>query len=297
MVVILNPHSGMKREGAPKERVEAALRAAGLEAEIVPLEGGLQVGNAIAQRVREGCGAVVAAGGDGTVSAVGAALAGTDTPMGVLPTGTLNHFARDLGIPVELEEAAGVIARGETARVDVAEVNGRVFLNNSSLGLYPTVVGTREKLMKRGWPKMAALCIAAGIALWRFPNTTVRVSTGDAGRVVRTPLVFVGNNAYEFAGWEAGTRARLTDGLLQLCTITEPSRSALFRSLVLTSLGKAATDLHTAESGRATITTFRRLVKVALDGEVARMRSPLIYTIRPAALTVFASGRNARESG
>jgi YegS/Rv2252/BmrU family lipid kinase len=290
VVVILNPHSGLRREGAPRDLVEAALRAVGLEPEIIPLEGGMDAAKIIGERVQAGCGTVVAAGGDGTINTVGSALAGTETALGVLPTGTLNHFARDLGIPLELEQAARVIAKGQTTRVDVAEVNGRVFLNNSSLGLYPTLVREREKLMKRGIPKTLALCAAASIALWRFPNTAVRVTAGDTGVLVRTPLVFVGNNEYEFAGLEAGTRARLNGGILQLCTVAQPTRSALFLAMLLTSLGRAAADLHRVDTQRAKITTFRKHVKVALDGEVIRMTSPLVYVIRPGALKVIVEG-------
>src|SRR4051794_24863581 len=84
--------------------------------------------------------AVVVAGGDGSVRAVASVIAGTDLPMGVLPLGTLNHFARDLGIPLDLQGATAVIARGITRPVDVGEVNGRVFVNNSSIGIYPLMV-------------------------------------------------------------------------------------------------------------------------------------------------------------
>ncbi len=296
VAVILNPHSGLRREGAPKDLVDAALRAAGLEPEIIPLKRSLHVANTIAERVRAGCCAVVAAGGDGTVSAVGAALVGTDTALGVLPTGTLNHFARDLGIPSDLDEAARVIAGGYTTQVDVAEVNRHIFLNNSSLGLYPTLVQLRENLMRRGLPKTLALCLAAVVALWRFPNQTVRVSTENSRVMMRTPLVFIGNNQYEFAGLEAGSRARLSDGLLQLCTVRQPGRTALFRAMLLTSLGRTATELHRVDTERARITTFRKHVRVALDGEVVRLRSPLEYAMHPAALKVLVPGSNEQGS-
>lgn len=296
VAVILNPRSGLKREGAPRNVVDDALRSAGLEPEIIPLERKLDVAKAIDERVRSGCCAVVAAGGDGTVSAVGSVLAGTETALGVLPTGTLNHFAHDLGIPPELEDAARVIADGHTSRVDVAEVNGRVFLNNSSLGLYPSVVRSRESLMRRGLPKTLALSLAALVALWRFPNQTVRVNVGSSKVLMRTPLVFVGNNQYVFAGLEAGSRASLTGGNLQLCTVAQASRTALFGAILLTSLGKAANELRLTETDRATIVTFRKHVRVALDGEVLRMRSPLNYVIRPARLKVLVPGGEREEA-
>ncbi len=293
VTVVLNPSSGLKRRGASRDQVGDALRAAGLEPEIILLDGGIDVARLVADKVRSGTRAVVAAGGDGTVSAVGSALAGTPTPMGVLATGTLNHFARDLHLPLELDAAARVIATGQTACVDVAEVNGRVFVNNSSIGLYPTMVSVRENWMKRGIPKRLATCQAAMTALWRFPNRTVRVTAAETGLTIRTPLVFVGNNEYEFSGLEAGRRARLRDGILQLCVVRDPSRSALFRTLFLAMIGRiaAAPDLHTVRTERATIETFRRRVKVALDGELVRMKSPLVYSIRPAALNVIVAGK------
>jgi diacylglycerol kinase family enzyme len=89
------------------------------------------------------CAVVVAGGGDGTVNAVAGVLAGTEKPLGVLPLGTLNHFAKDLGIPHEVERAVQLLGTGAPRRVDVAEVNGRVFVNNSSIGVYPLAVRER----------------------------------------------------------------------------------------------------------------------------------------------------------
>jgi diacylglycerol kinase family enzyme len=292
VAVFLNPASGLRRQGASEHHVAAALQAAGLDSEIILLQRGLDVGKIVAEKVRSGIRLVVAAGGDGTVSAVGAALAGTEATLGVLPAGTLNHFARDLHLPLELDAAARVIASGETICVDVAEVNGRIFVNNSSIGLYPTMVSVRESWMKRGMPKRLAMIQAAMTAVWRFPNRTVRVTAGETGLKIRTPLVFVGNNEYAFSGLEAGRRARLQDGVLQVCTVRDPSRSALFRTVFLALIGRvsAAPDLQTLRTEQASIRTFRRHVKVALDGEVVRMRSPLFYRIRPASLKVMWGG-------
>src|SRR5207249_4336821 len=96
---------------------------------------------------------VVAGGGDGTMNAVASAIFGTDKTMGVLPMGTLNHFARDLGIPLALDRAIAVIAEGESAQIDVAEVNGNIFINNSSIGLYSALVRYRIDNQKVGYSK------------------------------------------------------------------------------------------------------------------------------------------------
>jgi YegS/Rv2252/BmrU family lipid kinase len=293
LTVILNPKSGMDRNGTPESAVSEALRAGGIEAEIVSLQDGVDVQQVVRECLGRRCAAVIAAGGDGTVSAVGAALTGTDVPLGVLPTGTLNHFARDLGLPLDLKAAVEVIAGGQATSIDVAEVNGRVFLNNSSIGFYPTVVAERERLMSRGVRKRLALIRASLIAFARFPNLAVRVAADERSLTTRTPFVFVGNNEYEFSGFQAGTRARLSSGQLQLCLLADLKRRALLHIGLLALLGRAHTtpSLVTACAREVRVDTFRHRVRVALDGELVPMRSPLIYSIRPAALRVFIAQR------
>ena len=87
----------------------------------------------------------MAAGGDGTINSVASAVVGSEKSLGVLPFGTMNHFAKDLHIPLDLEGAVNTIVAGHKTKVDVGEVNGRIFLNNSSLGLYPSIVRERQK--------------------------------------------------------------------------------------------------------------------------------------------------------
>lgn len=295
--VFLNPYSGPARQGGDEHQIRAALEAAGLQPEIIPLRNGLDIRKVVAEKSRTGVDAIVAAGGDGTVSAVGSALVGTDTALGVLPAGTLNHFARDLGLPMELDAAARVIAGGQTTSVDVGEVNGRSFLNISSIGLYSSVVTQRERLMRHGVPRSLALARAALTALWQFPDTTIRFTTGTTGLVAKTPLLFVGNNRYEFAGLQAGRRTCLRGGILQLCTVKNPTRSALLKAAILALMGKleASPDVVTADVMWARIETLRHSVEVALDGEVVRLRSPLLYSIRARALNVRVPARQSES--
>jgi diacylglycerol kinase family enzyme len=232
---------------------------------------------------------IIAAGGDGTVSAVARAAVGTGVPLGVLPLGTLNHFARDLGIPPSLPAAIDVLADGHWADVDVGEVNGNVFVNNSSIGLYPRLVRHRERLQHRlGRGKWRALLRAMLIVLRRYPLVHVVVQAGERRLVRRTPLVFVGNNAYAMNGLEIGRRERLTDGQLSLYIPRRGGRFALFgialRALVGRLDAEAEFDLATASELR--IVTPRRRVRTALDGEVQTLRSPLEYRVRCGALRV-----------
>src|SRR4051812_44354533 len=145
--VLINAGAGLgARVGVEStvDAVRAALGEAGVAVEVEALEGRRLTGRA-SELAGAGAPMVVAAGGDGTVNAVAAALIGRRTAMGVLPLGTLNHFAKDLGLPLDLPAAAAVIARGRVSQVDVGAVNGRCFINNSSIGLYPTLVEDRER--------------------------------------------------------------------------------------------------------------------------------------------------------
>src|SRR5205085_4347134 len=125
------------------------------------------------------------------------ALGGTDTLLGVLPLGTLNHFARDLGIPTDLTEAVQLIASRKEQRVDIAEMNGRVFINNSAIGLYPLMVMDRDLQRKRlGRSKRLAMIVASARSLARFHHERLTLTINDEKELVDTPLLFVGNNDY-----------------------------------------------------------------------------------------------------
>lgn len=136
-----------------------AFEAAGVSAAIEPLDG-KHIPAAIEKAAKQG--RVVVAGGDGTVSCAAQQLAGSEAELGLLPLGTLNHLARDLGLPTDLDEAAKVAATGNAIAIDVAEVNGHVFVNNASIGLYPLMVRAREGLQDgKGWPKWLSTIPAA----------------------------------------------------------------------------------------------------------------------------------------
>ncbi len=176
IVVLLNAGSGTGNDAALAARIAGLFEHAGASADVRLARGGdldALLREAIARRPD----VVVAGGGDGTVSTVAAALAGGEIALGVLPLGTLNHFAKDMQLPLELEPAVELIARGATRRVDVGEVNGRIFINNSSLGLYPDIVRDRERQQRRlGRGKWPALVWATLGALRRFPFLSVRLN-------------------------------------------------------------------------------------------------------------------------
>lgn len=288
MTVILNQAAGRK-EDDPTEAVRAAFRRGGEEPEIVPTEGAAALRAAI-DRAMQGPGEIVAAGGgDGTLSTLAGEVAGTGKTMGVLPLGTLNHFAKDLGLPLDVEGAARVIAQGRTVAVDVGEVNGRVFLNNSSLGIYPYVVQRREAQQARlGRGKWPAFARAALDALRRYPFLRLRLTVGGRQIERETAFLFIGNNAYEFGGWKTGKRARLDGACLGVCLAHRTGRLGLLRLAVRALIGRLAPadgfEMFCAEE--VVVESRRRHLPVATDGEVTRMRGPLHYRIRPGALKV-----------
>src|SRR6185436_7801947 len=227
--VIVNKGGGTSRgDDEETAQIEAAFRAAGVDADVRPTESD-DIFDALKEAAAApGLDAVVAGGGDGTLSCAAGHLAGTSRPLGILPLGTLNHLARDAGIPVKLEEAVAVIAAGNVRAIDVAEVNGRVFVNNSSVGLYPDMVRLREVEQERlGRSKRMAMLSASLTALRHFRRHRLWISAEGMEAPVRTPMLFVGNNRYQVNLLALGQREALDEGVLCLYAIRARSRAHL----------------------------------------------------------------------
>jgi len=288
IAVVLNDSSGTGEGEAAAKRLAEIFSAAGREARITVASGGGELQAAARRAAEEGCDTLVAGGGDGTVNTVATVALERQIPLGILPLGTLNHFAKDLGIPLELDEAAKVILEGVVCKVDVGEVNGRIFLNNSSLGVYPAVVRLRERYQATGWGKWVAALWASLTVLRRNPFMGVRITVDDQAIVRRTSFVFVGNNEYRMVGLNAGARDSLAKGRLALYVMNAERRLGLLQ-MAWQVLRKGADDvkeldLLTVEE--TSVETRRRRLQVALDGEVVPLEAPLDYRIRPAALRV-----------
>ncbi|HET8666724.1 MAG TPA: diacylglycerol kinase family protein, partial [Terriglobales bacterium] len=205
-VFILNSSAGSSGHGDLQRRIAETCAKTGTEHELVTCDRGDCIRDAARRALKSGAGLIVAAGGDGTISTVASVIAGSGVPLGVIPCGTLNHFAKDAGIPVDEELAIRTILTGTACDVDAAEVNGRIFLNNCSIGLYAHIVEQRTAGQNRGLAKWWAFVRAILDVLWRYP--TIHVELRAVGEELRctTPLVFIGNNLYEFEGLQAGTR-------------------------------------------------------------------------------------------
>jgi diacylglycerol kinase family enzyme len=277
-------------EDGIEERLRAAFAAQRIDAEI-SLVGSGEIVDAFRDAARtEGLDAVVAGGGDGTISCAAGQLAGTGRPLGILPLGTLNHLARDAGIPADLDEAVAAIAAGEARPIDVGEVNGRVFVNNSAIGLYPRMVRRREALQHQlGRSKRLAMLSASLHALRRFRKHRLTIDLHGLEAPLETPLLFVGNNRYEMSLLALGRRTALDRG--ELCLYAPLVRSRLrflglgFRSLF--GLGRQQ-DFVTIEGlDEATVRSRRPLLTVSVDGEAVTLETPLCYRIRAGALRLI----------
>lgn len=286
--ILLNRASGSGRATTAADRVEELLRSAGIDAPVLTVDGH-HVAAAAEQAVASGSSVLVAGGGDGTVSTVAAVAARAGVTLGILPLGTLNHFARDVGIPSDLGAAIDVIANGRPMPVDVGDVNGRLFLNNSSLGLYPRMVWEREQEQRRGRRKWPALAVAM-FRVWRqYRWIAVTVEGDGSRRIVRTPFVFIGNNEYTLDGGRIDNRGRLDAGVLQLCIAPGVDRTGMLRIVAAALAGRVGT-VEAFESQLLTEVTIRgqrTRLGVSLDGEMTTLTSPLRYRIRRRALRVL----------
>ena len=290
MIVILNAHAGKAaKSGNLQTRIAELFGAAGLNAEIISVAG-KDMSAAAKQAVAENHETLVAGGGDGTVNTVTGEVAGTERILGVLPLGTLNHFARDLHLPLDLEGAVRTIVERNIATVDVGEVNGRVFVNNSSLGIYPHIVHRRvTEQMRMRMGKRPAYIWATMHAFRRFPFLDLRIKVGGKTSRRETPFLFVGNNEYEMTGFRIAARRRLDAGKLGLYLTHRVGRWGLIRVALRALLGHLSQekDFEAYLVDEAFVEARRHLILVATDGEVKWMESPLHYRSRPGDLRVI----------
>src|SRR3974390_3456832 len=233
---------------------------------------------------------IVGGGGDGTVSAVAGKLVGTDTALGVLPMGTLNHFAKDVGIPLHLEAAVRNLFTGELIKVDAGEINGRVFVNNSGIGFYPHFLRQREEQERRGHVKRIAVLQAVRALLRRYFRLRMEVHMNrEEAPERRTQSLCGGNNRYRTAGLEMGTRPRLDSGHLWICTgPTDRHRNAMHVALKILMNRESDLELSSFEAEEIWAEPGTAQVNVSADGEVALMDAPLHYRCRALALSVIA---------
>lgn len=279
--VVWNLGAGAAQDARAMQRVRELLAQTACEVEMSPATHGNGLREAGLRLLESGCDVLVAAGGDGTVSSVASLLVDNRACLGVLPVGTLNHFARDLGIPFEIEAACRVIVEGHSRAVDMGEINGRYFVNNSSLGLYPSIVRRREQVEKTGYNRLLAFAAGIFYALRRYPFLDIGLRADGDRYSLRSPFILIGNNDYEIEGLGLGRRLRLDGGNLALYTAQRAGRLGLLwiAFAALTRRLRRNRDFRILSARELTIETKRKRVSVALDGEVIHLEPPLCYRI------------------
>lgn len=299
---IINAGSGTVNGASAADQEQPSLQqrlidlfaAHNVDAKVSVAHSGAEVAQLAKRAARGTADVIVAGGGDGTINSVAAAALGAQKTLGILPFGTLNHLAKDLGIPLDLEGAVQTIVEGHVVQIDAGEVNGRIFMNNSSLGLYPSIVHEREKQQRLGWGKWPAFAWAALSVMRRYPFLNVRLNVEGKEFVTRTPFVFVGNNEYAMETLNIGSRAQLDDGKLSLYVTNRIGRLGLIRLAFRALFGglRQEKDFIAMTTGELWIDTKHKRVRVALDGEVTLMHPPLHYQVRPGALRVIVPNSN-----
>lgn len=292
---LLNDRAGSCDVAAATALIEKLGAEHDVDVDVIAFDAGSDLGALAREAVEKGAKIVAAGGGDGTINAVASALVGADVALGVLPLGTRNHFAKDLGIPLKLEDSIRALFRGEAVEIDVAEINGKVFLNNSSLGLYPRIVRQREAHRKRGLPKWIAFLRALFYVARNHSSLYLRLKVDDARSEIRkTPFLFIGNNRYELTGLNIGKRNSLTGAHLWICKASDASRAGLLRLTLRALSGRLkGRDLEATEAKEAWIETRGSHSHVSTDGEIVALKSPLHYRSRPQALKVIVPQRAA----
>lgn len=285
ITVVYNPGSGKTND---LDDIKAAFAHHNVQPTYLPISSKLLHRHIKAESTKRGA-VVVAAGGDGTVSSIAGLVQGSKVKFGVIANGTLNHFAKDLGLPLTIPEAVRVILAGKTAAIDAAQVNSHVFVNNASIGLYP--LSLRHRAQYDGqlgkWP---AALLGVLKVLARPRRYRVELTLDGKHITRRTPFVFIGNNKYALNKPPFMRRDTLTGGTLGVYIIKANSAFGVIRMFAHTlfTRKRKTAEFETYQVSELKIATrHHRSLHVAYDGEVAEMRTPLKYKALPKALRVI----------
>lgn len=295
--LLWNAKAGWDAGAQQATEVKGLLSSVGAAVQFEPIEHGRDLIAAARRSLADGCTVLVAAGGDGTLNAVASTLIGNPSAsLGVVPAGTLNHFARDLGMQLDPITAAHQLLAGHEISVDAGEVNGRIFLNNSVLGVYPVYRAARRAIESHGLGNTAFgrfLAVVGGIArvFWRMPHLRLRFKADGKTIELESPFVLIANNEHELESGRIGKRISINEGRLWIYAMRRCSRWALLRYFVRYVVGRFSRHDAFEEFAAEAVTIERRRRKrigVGVDGEIVYMRSPLEYRCLPGALRVIA---------
>jgi diacylglycerol kinase family enzyme len=267
-VLFINPGSGDGKAA----RVHLAEEARGRGFDTVDLWPGNDLATLVRTAVDDGADGIAMAGGDGSQAVAAAVAAERDLPFACIPSGTRNHFALDLG--VDRDDVVGALdafVDGGERLVDLAEVNGRVFVNNVSLGVYA------EAVQRNGYrqAKIRTLLDTVPVTLGRPGTHELAWTTPGGRRLTGAAVILVGNNQYRLGGAAgAGTRPALDQALLGITVVDPPGSRANRR--------RPVRQWSAPEFG----VTAGEPIPAGIDGEAAVLSSPALFRIRPGALRV-----------
>ncbi|MDZ4395037.1 diacylglycerol/lipid kinase family protein [Cypionkella sp.] len=298
LALVLNGAAGKKDALANEDKIRERLTPNVGEYVTYSVRSGADIAGAAQRAAREGADVVVALGGDGTQSAVAGALAGSDTVMGVLPGGTFNYFARELGVGETLDAALDTLLSGRVGRMDVGEVNGRIFLNNASFGVYPKILERREAVYKRWGRSRVAAYWSVLLTLWELRDPMhLSLTLDGAKRDFRTPLAFVARSAYQLDNMGLEGAEAVRDGQLALFLVKGHSPRHLITAAFRLAIGKTARgqdfDLLIADEILIETRQLRRLL--AFDGEKERATGPFRLRVQRDALSVIVPAEAAHD--
>jgi len=291
--LFFNPSSGAKLPQAELSAIESTATERGLE--VIHVTRDLDIAATIRRRMAENKRLFVAAGGDGTVNCVVQAVAHTEAAMAVIPVGTFNHFARDLGIPLDWRAALDVAVSGAQKQIDVARINERYFVNNISLGLYPEMVARREE-RGRDYPRWKARLYAFYVTLKKYPHVTLTLESEHHQEVVRTHMLLVSNNTYDLSGVGIeAPRTTLEEGRLSVYWLPHMPRMALMKFIAHYLAGRVRTapGFRSFRTLQMKVRSSKKQLHVGVDGEVFTMQTPLVITIAPQSLLVKVPRENS----
>ncbi|SNB61388.1 Diacylglycerol kinase family enzyme [Arboricoccus pini] len=295
--LVINGEGGAAQAKGGADRLKAELerlsREAALDCTVVMTDGPSMPGTLKEALTAARAGtldAVVVGGGDGTIAAAAGIFADTGVPLGALPLGTVNHFAKDVGMPTSLDDALRALAMAEIAKVDLGEVNGRVFTNNAVLGVHPFMVAERDKRQRsHGWSKWPAMGWAFLKLLKHLPSRRLTLHVDGTSRNLRTPLVFVGVNDYRIESMDLRRSEGMANGNLWLL-IARHDRPSAFVGFALRALLTGFDwegDFEVVRARELKVECRRHHLPVTYNGELERLEMPLEFKLRPLALTIL----------
>jgi diacylglycerol kinase family enzyme len=288
--VIMNRDSGSDNKAALAREIEAAFTAHGWQVKFA-LVGRRDLHRQAQQTVSQASGAIVVAGGDGTINAVASSCVEADQPLGLVPAGTFNYVARNLGVPTGVSQAVSIIVNGRVRHIDIGTINGRIFLNNAGFGLYAKMLARREQ-DKRRFGRSRVVAFVSGIRglLSSRPLYAVElVADGHPERRLTTTLFF-GCNALQLEHFNVAAAECLRQHKLAVLSLKLRSRweVAVAACAALTGRLDAVETTDAFCANHVRVQTQRRALQVVVDGEIILLRPPLEVTLRPGALQVFA---------